>query len=183
MGRSWSNASRHHEILEYYGGHKCREYDHYVKKKNKYGHHPGDFFDTFMDMENAVLDFQSHQCALCECDLDLNPLDEASRGQGKNYRGYELDHDHLLFEGTLGCCRGYLCKSCNGFLKKYDSHTDVIERAAYMEKWYGKHVIEYLTHPPFQEVLRRADGKFYRKMKKYSWDPEWWKVEQGIVTP
>ena len=168
------NSSKHRELIESFGGHKTHAYEHYRGKKSKYNYTVGDFkFRTFMDLEDAVLEFQSHGCALCGAKERYKDGAEG-RGQGKNYRDFELDHDHLMFDGTLGSCRGYLCRGCNGFLKPYDQQTDLTERTEYVKEWYGKKVIKYLTDPPFQRVLKKADRKFYGIMLENNWDPTWW---------
>lgn len=73
---------------------------------------------------------QGGKCAICQ------------RGKGKSKR-LSVDHDH-----KTGKVRGLLCAACNRWLLGRCARDDVavLQRA-----------IEYLEHPPAQEVLRHED--------------------------
>ena len=129
-------------------------YEYYVKQKGKCGYYIGDFgFRSVMDFLNAAIDSQECGCALCGKHEPYKP-GERNRKQGRSFRYFQLDHDHLLT--GLASVRGYLCPDCNALLKPYDAIEDEKERQEFAEQWYGPKVLEYLMNPPFQQFLRNC---------------------------
>ncbi len=141
------------DILELYDL-RSSPYEYYVKLKNRYDYHIGDFgFRSVVDFLNAALDYQECACALCGKHEPYEPGTK-ERKQGRSWRYFEIDHDHLFTK--MESVRGYLCPKCNTFLKPYDEIEDAKERQKFAEEWFGDKVIEYLTNPPFQQFLREC---------------------------
>lgn len=87
-------------------------------------------YEITIDEFDAILAAQGGVCAICK----------------KKHTVYDLDHDHAVAKvwGLRASVRGVLSKRCNRRL--LPAATDSVEIL--------QNAIEYLTHPPAQDVLK-----------------------------
>ncbi len=87
-------------------------------------------------MYQTLYSYQGGTCAVCR------------RATGKSKK-LSVDHDHACCDGPVSCgkcCRGLLCGICNKMLGAARDSVDFFQRA-----------IDYLEHPPYQEMRRNGD--------------------------
>ena len=108
------------------------------------GTHLQQTYNITLEEYNTLLDYQQRKCAICF---------------GHRNGSYDVDHDHKLerqliaegydnTEARRMSVRGLLCRRCNRRLLPSCLDTPAILEQA----------IEYLTHPPAEEILNVIQG-------------------------